>query len=168
MKTISSTMASHENAVCRCAGFAVTCTHRARTSEPTDPTAAPAITAARMSTQASSSTIAAAISPASARECTTAAGTMTFRCPCRSTNRARDGEHTARAIMNAAATAPAKLYEPLVYDTSTIAPRLIIEIGNRASKPAAENARAPGRERISRNGRSIAPLSPHGARAVSD
>ena len=82
--------------------------------------------------------------------CTVIAGSDTRRCPWRSTNRARIGALTALVSANAPDTAPASPYESVCDSTRITMPSPTIEIGIRATKPAAENARAPGVARTRR------------------
>ncbi len=85
---------------------------------------------------------------------TTTAGPITAACPRRSTNRDSSGAHTAWVSTTTAATRPASAYEPYRAEIPSTTLMPTVEMGRRASTPAAEKARAPGRASTSRYGAS--------------
>jgi hypothetical protein len=68
----------------------------------------------------------------------------TSACPTRSTSRAWKIAAPALATMYAAETAPARPYEPVAAETSRTMPSPTMEIGRRATRPAALKRRVPG------------------------
>ena len=95
-----------------------------------------------------------------------AAGSSTLAWPCRSTSRPSSGASSACASAKVAETAPASAYEPVVASTSRTTPSVCIEIGSRATRPAATNATAPGTRSTSRYGPSSTLRSPGGAASL--
>ncbi len=150
MKTISSTTASSEYAVCSSSGEPRwIADQRARTMAPMlGVSPAPgthtknAQSGAPARTHTSSADTEATV--------TAVTGRSTRRCPYRSTSRDTCGPHTAPDSARVADSAPASPYRPVICEIMVTMPMPSIDSGIRPTSPAALNALAPGVLKIAR------------------